>query len=58
MFAVVRGWGGQGRTYGGARGPGPPWGLKNTIFSGFLQLNCVICIFEICFLKLFAMCED
>ena len=35
----------------GARGPAiPPWYLKNTIFSGFLPLNYVICIFEVCFL--------
>ena len=43
---------------GGARGPGIPWDLKNTIFSGFLPLNYVICIFEVCFLKRFAMWED
>ena len=36
-------------------GPGPPWYLKNTIFSGFLPLNYVICIFEVCFLRIFAM---
>ena len=42
-------------TWGGA---GSPWDLKNTIFSGFLPLNYVIYIFEVCFLKLFAMWED
>ena len=40
----------QGRTHGEGEGPGPPWDLKNTIFSGFLPLNYVICIFEVCFL--------
>ena len=39
---------GQGRTQGG-EGPAPPWDLKSTIFSGFLPLNSVICIFEVCF---------
>ena len=43
----------QGRTQagggGGERGPAPLWDLKNTIFSWFLPLNYVICIFEICF---------
>ena len=45
---VVRG---QGRTQG--EGPGaapPPLGPENTIFSGFLPLNYVIYIFEVCFL--------
>ena len=36
----------QGRAQ---RGAGPPWDLKNTIFSGFLPLNYVICIFEVSF---------
>ena len=36
-------------TGGGGEGPGPPWDLKNTIFSGFLPLNYVICIFEAVF---------
>ena len=36
----------------------PPWDLKNTIFSEFLPLNYVICIFEVCFLKFFAVWED
>ena len=40
----------QGRTQGG-EGPPPPWDLKNTIFSGFLPLNYVICIFEVCLKK-------
>ena len=43
----------QGRTQGegpGARPPPPPCDLKNTIFSGFLPLNYVIYIFEVCFL--------
>ena len=32
-------------------GPGPsPWDLKNTIFSGFLPLNYLMYIFEVCFL--------
>ena len=40
----------QGRTHGGgARDPGPPWDLKNTIFSVFLPLNYVTCNFEVCF---------
>ena len=39
-------------------GPVPPWDLKNTMFSGFHPLNYVICFFEVCFLKLFAMWED
>ena len=47
----------QGRTQGGPR-PLAPWDLKNTIFSGFLPSNYVICIFQVCFLKLFAMWED
>ena len=42
----------QGRTQGGE---GPPWDLKNTIFSGFLPLNYVICIFQVCFLS-FLLC--
>ena len=37
----------------GARGPASPRDLKNTIFSGFLPLNYVTCIFEVCFLSLF-----
>ena len=45
----------QGRTQGE---PPPPWDLKNTIFAGFLPLNYVIYIFEVCFLMLFAMWED
>ena len=49
---------GPGPTGGGAKGPASPLGPKNTIFSGFLPLNYVICIFEICFLKLFAMWEE
>ena len=44
-------------TEGGGEGPGPPWDLKN-IFSGFLPLNYVICIFEVCLLNIFAMWED
>ena len=41
---------------GGGRGARPPLGLeKNTIFSGFLPLNYVICIFEVCFLS-FLVC--
>ena len=47
----------QRRTQGGGRGPGPPWDLKNNIFSGFLPLNYVICIFEVSFLNIFAMWE-
>ena len=43
---------------GGGERPGPPWDLNNTIFSGFLSLNYVICIFEVCFFKRFAMWED
>ena len=43
----------QGRTHGG--GGDPPWDLKNTIFSGFLPLNYVICIFKICFFS-FLLC--
>ena len=39
----------QGRTHGGGGARLPPWDLKNTIFSGFLPLNYVICIFEVCF---------
>ena len=35
---------------GGPGGPGPPWDLINTIFSGFLPLNSVIYIFEVCIL--------
>ena len=46
----------RGAPTGGGRGP--PWDLKNTMFSGFLPLNYVIWIFEVCFLKLFAMWED
>ena len=43
----------------GAGGRPPPWDLKNTIFSGVLLLNYVICNFEVCFFyKLFAMWED
>ena len=42
----------------GGRGPGPPWDLKNMILSGFLPLNYMIYIFEVCFFKLFAMWED
>ena len=37
----------------GARGPGPLCDMKNTMFSGFLPLNYVICIFEVCFFKIF-----
>ena len=49
----------QGRTHGGRGGARDlPWDLKNTIFSGFPPLNYVICIFEICLFKLFAMWED
>ena len=44
----TKGWG-QGRTHGG-RGR-PPLELKNAIFSGFLPLNYVICIFQVCFLS-------
>ena len=41
----------QGRPQGeGSDGPGPPWDLKITIFSGFLPLNYLIYIFEVCFL--------
>ena len=41
----------RGAPKGRARGPPPPpWDLKNTIFSGFLPLNYVIYIFEVCFL--------
>ena len=48
----------RGAPEGRARGPPPPpWDLKNTIFSGFLPLNYVIYIFEVCFL-FFAMWED
>ena len=40
-------------TGGGGPAP-PPWDLKNEkTFSGFLPLNYVICIFEVCFFKLF-----
>ena len=46
----------QGRTHGGRRGP--PWDLKNAIFSGFLPLNYAICILKLCCFKLFAMWED
>ena len=42
----------QGRTQGEGPPP-PPWNLKNTIFSGFLPLNYVIYIFEVCFFMLF-----
>ena len=42
----------------GPGGPGPPLGPENTIFSGFLPLNYVIYIFEVCFFMLFAMWED
>ena len=45
----------QGRTHGGGEAP---LGPENTIFSGFLPLNFAICIFEVCFLKVFAMWED
>ena len=38
---------------GGSGGPGPPCDLKNTIFSGFVPLNYVIYIFEVCFFMLF-----
>ena len=31
-------------------GPSPPWDLKNALFLGFLPLNYVISIFEVCFL--------
>ena len=47
----------QGRTQEGSRAR-PPWDLKNIVFSGFLPLNYVICIFEVRFLKFFAMWED
>ena len=40
----------RGAPRGGVEGHGPPWDLKNTIFSGFLPLNYVIYIFEVCFL--------
>ena len=41
----------RGHTHGeGPGGPVPPWDLKNTIFSGFLPLNNVVYIFEVCFL--------
>ena len=47
----------QGRTHrGGGRRPGPPpLEPENTIFSGFLSLNYMICIFEVCFLS-FLLC--
>ena len=39
-----------GAPTGGGRGTRAPSGPeKNTIFSGFLRLNYVICIFEVCF---------
>ena len=41
----------------GSEAPPPPWDLKNTIFSGFLPLNYVICIFQV-FFKLFVMWEN
>ena len=41
----------QGAPKGMARGAAPPpLGPENTIFSGFLPLNYVIYIFEVCFL--------
>ena len=41
----------RGAPKGRARGAAPPpWDLKNAIFSGFLPLNYVIYIFEVCFL--------
>ena len=40
----------QGGTQGGE---GPPWDLKNTVFSGFLPLHYVICFFEVRFFKFF-----
>ena len=40
---------GRGALTGGPGGPAPPWDLKNTIFSGFLPLNYVSYIFEVCF---------
>ena len=48
----------QAGAHPGGEGPAPPLGPENTIFSGFLPLNYVICIFEVCFFKLFAMQED
>ena len=48
----------RGAPKGGTGGQPPPWDLKNIIFSGFLPLNYVICIFEVCFLKIFAMWQD
>ena len=44
----TEGWG-QGRTHGGGARPPLELGLKNAIFSGFLPLNYVICIFQVCF---------
>ena len=44
----------QGRTLG-ARGPAPFGPEKTQFFSGFLPLNCAICIFEVCFLS-FLLC--
>ena len=48
--------------YAGAQprgGPGPfHWDLYCTRFSGFLPLNCVICIFAAFVRKKFAMWED
>ena len=35
-----------------------PWDLPSTIFSGFLPLNCVICIFVAFVRMIFAMWED
>ena len=43
---------------GGGGAGVPPWDLKSTIFSGFLPLNSVICIFSVGVLKFFAMWKD
>ena len=45
-------------TGGGIRRARSPLGHENTIFSRFLSLNYANCIFEVCFLKSFAMWED
>ena len=42
--------GSQGRTHGGRPPPLEP--EKNSTFSGFLPLNYVIRIFEVCFLSI------
>ena len=54
-----RGWQDSHRAAGAhSQGRAPLSDLKKTLFSGFLPLNYVICIFAACVLKLFAMRED